>query len=463
MHRSPIGIGRARSIAFASIFVLFLSAAPSATAEPGDYVLTPDSSVDLAFRNNLSLASEEIDLAAKKRKVDTSWNVFIPEASASGTLSRWNLERSVDVPSLTPPYRTSYDLPQWSASGQLSVQLALNAALFEGIRSVKLDYEAGRISAEQARLRLERDVRKTYYSILLIGENISLMEENLATAERRVLQAEDNYRSGLVPELTVLQAKVAAENLKPALEELRNGYDASLAGFAQTLGLSRGAKLTLERVDLPGFVTLDAEALVSSAVANRVELRGLRKSLDLLESAKKLTFYQRYTPTLVLGWTYDPTFQGDPMKDSWFSEDWKQSSGMFRATLSFNLDGLLPFTSKGQKEVEAQENIRKLQNTLEQTVRGTETEIDTTVRKLDKSRRTVEALALNVSLADRAYQLTDEAYRAGAKDLLEVQNAELELRKARLEVLKERFNYVSGILDLEYAAGLPFGSLGGKK
>jgi hypothetical protein len=39
-----------------------------------------------------------------------------------------------------------------------------------------------------------------------------------------------------------------------------------------------------------------------------------------------------------------------------------------------------------------------------------------------------------------------------------VQNSELELRKARNEVLKEKFNYLTGLLDLEYALGLPFGS-----
>jgi outer membrane protein TolC len=63
-----------------------------------------------------------------------------------------------------------------------------------------------------------------------------------------------------------------------------------------------------------------------------------------------------------------------------------------------------------------------------------------------------------VELAQRAYSLAEEAYRSGAKDLLDVQNAELELRKARNEVLKEKFNYLTGLLDLEYALGLPFGT-----
>ncbi len=476
MNSIPIVTGRARYPAFAPLVVflaLALCAPPPARAQAsGSYALTPDSAVEIALRNNLALASERVDTAAKKRKADTAWNVFIPEAEVSGTLSRWNTEKSgiAAVPGAPIPgtplyqaYAYPYEAPRWAASGQLSVQLALNAALFEGMRNLTLDYEAGLISREQAELRLERDVRKSYLSILLLGENVSLMEETIAAAERRAALAQSNYRSGLAPELSVLQARVAAENLRPQLEELRNAYDASVAGFALNLGLPRDAALTFAEVDTPDFAALDADGLIAGASAGRVEHRGLRKSLELLESARKLTFQQLYTPTLILGWTYDPAFTGDPMKDSWFAEDWEQSSGMFRATLSFKLNGLLPFSRDGQKTTEAEESIEKLRYSLAQTIRGTETEIDTTVRKLAKSRKTVEALDLNVSLAERSYRLTEEAYRAGATDLLEVQNAELELRKARVEVLKERFNYLSGLLDLEYAAGLPFGSLGGKK
>jgi outer membrane protein TolC len=467
MHSIPIGIGRARLSAFVPLVVVLaaaLSAAPSASAQAAaPYALTPDAAVEIALKNNLSLASERLDAAAKKRKADTAWNVFIPQTEVSGTLSRWNLEKSGVGVMAAPPFMYSYELPAWNASGQLSVQLVLNAALFEGMRNLKLDYEAGLISREQAELRLERDVRKSYLSILLLKENVSLMEETIAAAERRAALAQSNYRSGLAPELSVLQARVAAENLRPQLEELRNAYDATVGGFALSLGLPRGATLAFAEVEPPDFAVLDADALVGGAASGRIEHRGLRKSLELLESAKKLTFQQLYTPTLILGWTYDPAFSGDPMKDSWFAEDWEQSNGMFRATLSFKLNGLLPFTSDGQKRTEADERIESLRYALEQTVRGTETEIDTAVRKLAKSQRTVEALDLNVSLAERSYRLTEEAYRAGATDLLEVQNAELELRKARVEVLKERFNYLSGLLDLEYAAGLPFGSLGGKK
>ena len=183
------------------------------------------------------------------------------------------------------------------------------------------------------------------------------------------------------------------------------------------------------------------------------------KSLELIESARKLTALQLYSPTLILGLNFDPTLQGDALDNSWFADNaWQQSSGMFRATLSYRLNGLLPLTKEAQSLQELDESREKLRIALAQSIRGMETEVDSIVLRLDKAQRTIDALQLNVELAQRAYTLAEEAYRSGAKDLLDVQNSELELRKARNEVLKEKFNYMTGLLDLEYAMGVPFGT-----
>jgi outer membrane protein TolC len=444
-----------------------------AAATTSPVVIDVERAVELALANNVGLASGRIDAAARKRKVDTAWNVFLPTVDVSGTFARPNTANSVSgflpfggtAPGVYDDViYFSQDLPRWALTTSLSAQLALNLGLFEGMRNLKLDYEAGLITYAQAKTRLERDVRKAYYSILLLQDNISIMEETLAAAEKRARQADANYRAGQVPELSMLQARVAAENLKPAVAEMRNGLRSSLAAFAMNLGFPRGVELSLEGFGQPDFIDLEVDAMLPGALARRLDVQGLVKSMESLESARKLMFFQLYTPTLALGLNFDPTFQGDPWKDSWFMDDgWKQGSGMFRATLTYRLNGLLPFSGEAQGLVDMDENIEKLRMALAQTVRGMETEIDSIVLQLDKSSGSIATLALNVQLAERAYRLSEESYRAGGQDILEVQSAELELRKARNEVLKEKFNYMTGLLDLEYALGVPFGTLGRNK
>jgi outer membrane protein TolC len=434
--------------------------------------LTMDQAVRLAIEHNLSLSNTKRDLGTKQRKADTAWNVFIPTVDLSGTLARMNEASTV---SGLAPYKLvnpmdptsgfsvmpfSKELPQWSLSSRLSASLTLNVALFEGIKNVRMDYENGQISYEKARAQLERDVRKSYLQILLLKENIGLLKENLAAAERRLETARANYRSGLVPELTVLQAQVGVENLRPSIKDLENSLQMAIESLAMNLGLPHGTKLDLESVKVPEAVDLEMEDLIQRAVKGKPDLEELRRSILLLQSTKRANFYQLYTPSLSLGWTFDPTFQKDPLKENWFNgDDWKQRSGMFSITLAWRLNSLLPISREAQGLADLDDTIEKMNTNLALAVRGTETEVYSIILKLQKSQQSMGALQLNVDLAKRAYGLTEDAYRAGLKDVMEVTNADLDLRKAQLEVLKEQFNYMTGLLDLEYAIGVPFGTL----
>ncbi|HOX12959.1 MAG TPA: TolC family protein [Spirochaetia bacterium] len=428
-------------------------AEPSVTGTPRK--MTVEEAVAVARDGNLGLVSPRIAAEGKRRADALAWNNFLPTVDVSGTLGRWNVDQSSMI--LGP-------VPRWSLSASFSAQLMLNLALFEGVKSLRADYEAGLISYAQAEARLERDVRKSFYNLLLLEENMKLMEEQIEAARRRYEQARANYRAGTAPELSMLQAQVAYENLKPALQEMRIGYQAARDAFAMTLGLPRGTEVQPAGKIEPAYAKLDADAMIASGLSSRLDIQSLVKSLESLQIAETGLKYRLWTPNLILGWNLDPAFSGDPWADDLFDGDrWSQRSGMFRATLSMRLNGLLPFTQDGQQLAELRDQRESLRANLAQALRGAEMEIDGLVRRLEKSRTSHTALELNAGLAERAYRLSEEAYRAGAADLLDVQNAELELRKARLELLKEDYTYVTALLDLEYAVGARFGSLGGSK
>jgi len=424
--------------------------------------LTVDRAVEIAMNNNLQLKSSLIDTRIKERKADYAWNRFIPSVQASGTLGRMNTEQSMSalvgveataVPGVYEPVYITQDLPQWSVSAGLDMSLRLNLAMFNGIRATQLDYQGGRISLEQARQRVARDVKKSFYNLLLMQENRQLMVENINAAERRYQQARINYENGLVPELTMLNAEVAYENLKPQLKSIDLGYRQAIQGFKMTLGISLDRELALEGTIDAEPVAVDSEQLINEHLTDRLDIQSVVNGITGLRNQIEATKLQAFTPNLILGYNLDPSFNGDPWSDPWFddiSNDWNQRSGMFRVTIAMSLESLLPFsqTQVGLRELE--DNLEKTKIGLMQSIDGAELEIDSTVRQLEKSRDTIETLQLNVERARRAYEMAEEAYNAGSQELLEVQNAEIELKQARLEVLKEKYTYLSALIDLEY-------------
>lgn len=416
-----------------------------------------EEAVELAKNYNLSLKTSDLDLLKKERAKDTVWNSFIPTLSVSSTLSRMNEAPSgFDFATMS-----SYELSPWNLSLGVNADLRLNIALFDGIRATRLNYRSGRISYQQAEKQLERDVRKSFYNLILMQKNRELFLQQIDAAEDRYRQAQVNYRNGLVPELSMLQAQVAWENLKPALEAMDLGYQQALGAFKMTLGLSQDSELAIEGEISVDPVSLDASQLIETYLSGRLDIQSLLLGLKNLDILHDSTVHQALTPSLSLGWSYDPSLN-DPFGDTtslFDGDDWQQQGGMFRLTLAMNLEGFLP-GSKTQVALKDIENdTQTLQIQLMQAIEAAEMEIQNLVRSLNKSQSSMSSLKLNVDLADRAYRMAEEAYRAGSKELLEVENSEIELNKAQYELLKEKYNYVTGLLDLEYALNTGIESL----
>ncbi|MDR1106450.1 MAG: TolC family protein [Treponema sp.] len=438
---------------------LFVSAALAAQtagsagdqARPPSVIrLGPDEAVEMALKSNLSLESASVTLDTLRRKSDLVWNQFLPDVSANGTLSK-----GLGV----------FTTQATRLQGSITASLNLSAALVAGIASIRQDYEAGLVTFEKARIQTERDIRKLYNNMLLLEENIAVLRESFAAAERRAQMTGENYRAGLVPELAWLQARVAMENMKPSIDQAENQYKTALAGFAIQLGLPYDTQFELVPVEKElDFISLDTADLIARAASGNMDIYELQRGIVSLKSRRRAMAMQLWTPYLGLGWNYSPAFLSDPWKNSWASgKDWLKGGSSFSITLGMSVNGFFPFTKEGQGLKDLDNNVRDLNIKLAQLMHGTELDVYSTVLSLDRIRTTAMAQRMTVELAEQSYRLTEEAYRAGLQDFLEVQNAEISLGQARVQMLEHHFNYLNGLIDLEYATGVPFGTLSSRE
>ena len=435
--------------------------------------ITPNEAVELAVRNNLGLESARVSASVARRAADLAWNPFIPAIDVGGSLVRPNIAPSLGpmadlmnmLSAIMPPgtpMQPMADPPRWMLMGSLSATLNFNVAMFEEMRRLRLDYERGLISYANARTQLERDIRKAYHNILLLQENIALLHVSLENLDRQVQIAQANFNAGLAPELTLLQAQVARENFRPIIDQAEGGLILSMMQFAMFLGLPHDTVFELEPVatDLSPII-LNTSELISRAAAGQPDVQVLRQDILIMDSIRQSSRHRLFTPTLSLAWNADPTFGGDPWRNNWFDSDrwsWSQS-GLFRFTVGFRLNGLLPFGAERQGIRALEDQIRIANIGLAQMIRGTEIEIHNLVLTLERIKLSMGALEQTVILAERSFQLTEQAYQAGFVDLFQVHNAEQSLRQARVQLHEQQFNYLNSLIDLEFALGVPFGTL----
>jgi outer membrane protein TolC len=427
--------------------------------------LTPDQAVELAMKNNLNLETIRLSTETKRRQSSLSWNQFIPSAQVSGTLARTNDEITTTIP--MPPY--SITSPQWGLNANLQLQFNLNIAMFEQIKSSRLNYESGLITYEQTRAKIEQSVRQLYYELIYMQEQLDILRESFTNIRNQSATAGANYRGGLIPEVDWLRAQVAVENFKPTLDQAESGLKTMILNYSLLLGLPNDTEFELEPIpDQVRFIPLDAMELSSRAVSGNWDIQAKRNTILSTKSGRWASWYANYTPSLALGWSYGRTLS-DPFKSDWFDGDnWLKGSGggttgQLTLSLVLRLDNYLPFSSGAQGIKEIDDALSSLNLNLTQAIRETEISIYTTVYSLEKIRISAAAQQATVRLAERSYQLTYQAYRGGLRTFLDVQSAEQDLRQARLGMLRQNIDYLKGLLDLEYAIGVPFGTLNGSE
>jgi len=454
--------------------------------------LSPDQAVELAIKSNLSLEASRTSLATKRRASDLSWNQFIPNVTVAAGLSIDNEKSDDTIARVVTPLPGMPGAPltvegisgnfyapgtfglfvtdpiaisQSHIVGNIQASLNISAAMFENINRLRLDYETGLLSYERAKLQLERDVRKAYHNILLLQENITLIRGSFANVERQVQMAQANYNAGLAPELTLLQARVARENMRPVIDQIENGFKLSMAQFAMFLGMNYNTQYELIPISsntgsvTGDFIPLDVTEMISKASNGKPDIQELRHTIMMLESARKIQVLS-LTPSLSLSWNSTSAFIKDPWNDPWFDnkDDWMKS-GSLSIMFGLRLHSLIPFSADFQGIKNFDDQLRSLNINLAQLIAGTEIEIYNTVLSLERTRINAQAQAETVRLAEQSYTLTERAYRAGLQDYFQVQSAQQSLHQARVQLLEQQFNYLNGLIDLEYAIGVPFGTL----
>lgn len=460
-------------------FGLMAESLSSESQNPEKMILTVDEATNYAINNSRTLKVSAIDVEIAKLKKDNAWNVFVPSVQISGTMSRSNevtdssamMEGIMSgmMEMLTPLYMQHPELlanlgnsstsssessepkeaDHWKAVGNVSVSWNFSFALFEAYRTTVSNYEAGLISYEQSVKQTERDVKKMFYGMLLMQENLKLQQEMLENAKMRMEQAAISYRNGQVPELSYLQAQVTYENKRPTVLEMEQTISQQMNTFAFLLGLPYGTKLELVGTIEPEFITVDSNELVEKYLTNRLDVQGLYKNIELITHGLTASKLQTFSPALALSYGFQPVVMD--ITKNWFEDENNMDNGSFSVTLAWNLTNMLPFSSNMVSLRETQKNLEKLELSVATVLQSGEMEIASLVDKLKKCESSIAAMEYNVELAEKAYNMTYEAYRVGTTEILDVRDSESQLSQAKLGLLNEKYTYLTTLLDLEYA------------
>ena len=131
------------------------------------------------------------------------------------------------------------------------------------------------------------------------------------------------------------------------------------------------------------------------------------------------------------------------------SGEWVDNASL-TLSLTWSPDSLFGFSSEREMEKSADDSLSRMRLQYADLLDETEKEIITSVLETETYKDNLSVSDLNKELAERSYQMTEESFKKGTAESLEVDEARQEWETAEQNYLTSLYNYRSAVLDLAY-------------
>lgn len=422
---------------FFSVFSILTNGIFSQTGKS----LTLDEVISLAIENNVSIKREQISLEAAQRASAHSCNSLLPSLSVS-------VNEEVEFPDLSGNVNTGI---QNNLGAEGKIVVSLSSVFFASMQKAKLDYEAKKISFDEAVTEITSQVKETYFSLILAKQNLNFLNENLENEKAQALQNEERYRHGTISEMEYLSSKVSYEKLKPELKSQELAYKSNIKNFCLFLGLDND-ELKLEG-SLEAFITQYAayfsdekKASISDAVktGNVPSVLNLKKQLEAAQKDVSVARLSAYGPSANLSYSVNPVITGTNKGRI------KHSASI---GISVPLENLLPFSKGADSVKNAQDSVKDLQLQLEEKSKAVTAEYQHIINSLSQKEESITSLKEYVRLAQANYEATKYSYSKGMTEFLSMQNAAKENLEAKLNLQNDYLDNLKLYISLEKLYG----------
>jgi len=321
-------------------------------------------------------------------------------------------------------------------------QNLVNLQAFESFLQAKHNFEAAKLSAQDARDLVVLTVGNAYLLCIADQARITAVQAELDSAKLSFDQAKDAHDAGTSPRLDVLRAQVDYQSGQQTLISATNQLEKDKLALARVIGLPLAQKFTLS--DTAPFQALDApdpETAFQQALKQRKDLAAAVEQEKSAESAKKAAFDSQL-PTLVASGNY-----GD------LGETVNHSHATFTAEGQLSAPILQIAKTKGLNEVAAAQ-LEQAKAKLSDQVQQVNADVRDAILDIQTAAKLVDASKSNVDLAREALSEAQQRFKVGVDDSLAVSQALATDRQAEDQYISALYQHNVAKLGLARALGV---------
>lgn len=409
-----------------------------------DLAVTLKEAQALALEGNATLRAQRLALDAARRASQSRWNSFLPGINLGGSVSNSHtiLDGSSSAGAGTPA--AGGNNWSWGISG--GVSLSLTAGIPVQMQLAALGYEIAQTNYQLQLQTVMASVASSFYNLMAEAKNLSVLEDNLELTRSQYEQARQNYNRGLASELDMLRSQYAYVSAQPELEKAQFKYQSNLAAFQLLLGIQEtvvpGDAFQLVQLQLP-----DTQQLVQDYREGRHDVVQKRQLLRQAQLTKTSQTLAARAPSVGLSESLRFSPPGE-------RDDGPSVTGSFSVSVSIPVEGFIPGSAKSLSLQQVADTVTAAQLNLDTTLAQAQQDIETKVAEVGQLWHAIDIARLNVSIAERSYQLSQEGYRAGLVSQTDLETSRQQMVSAQLAASSSQSQYLVGVGNLANALGL---------
>jgi len=415
--------------------------------------LNIEDAIKIAYLNNAVIkeADEKINSAIEGKK--SARADFLPKATAQYSYTRLKDQPTTAFENPFAPVVPgdfiefsvgNQDIYKWNVT--LSQPLFTGFALTSQYQLKELGILSSQIEKDLTVIDLVRDVKKTYFSLLLVKKALKVADDAVNNLKSHEKNAQQYYKQGMIPYNDLLKSQVALANVLQEREKAAAGVKMATAALNTLLNYDVNATIEIEDVLSIQPVSYQYTDLVHEAVENRPELYLLNLGIKSLDQGIRLV-KSAYYPTIGIAGFYEQT--GDNLLAN--ENDFGSTH---TAAMMLQAEWMLFKGGKTRSDVAKYKYDKKaLLKKYETAENGIKLQVKNAFSNLKVSDNNIITSQKSLAQAKENWRITNLQYQEQVATSTDVLDARTFLSQAEMNYYSALYGYMMALADLERAAG----------
>lgn len=414
--------------------------------DPEKLVLTLDKAVEIAMKNNRDILLSREGRNRAGQQIREARSGALPKVELNGSYTRTLkkpflfFEVDGEVVKFSPGFMNTV-----SQAVTVTQTLYAGGRTWTAIKIANLYAKSFDEQVKQTEKNVRLQVRESFLGLLLSEEALIISRKSLENAEAHLQNVRELFRNDMASEFDLLRAEVQVANTRPHTLQSENAIVLQKDFLKNLIGIPLSTDIELEgELSASMLSSEEIHSASGEALFNRNDYKNLTLIRDAYEQNVKIE-RGGFFPTLAAVYRYD--YQGQ--SDDWaLDKSYRSQNVMLNLSMSI-FDGFKTASLMQQAKIDVKETDYQLMKLRE----GIEIQITQARHSMDDAQKRIDATAMTVEQAQRAYDIARVRFESGQGTQLEIFDSQVALEMAQLNRLQSIYDYEVARVRWENAIG----------